>query len=234
MLSSSWWTGLIWLSPTLLIGLAGCGLVSNEDVFDPEVLDAIVQDQVNSGLQGAELADAVQRAVVGQYGTIVASDQNWILNEDDGAKGQVSVLYSSAWEYLLLVRFNLVPVEWNVGSPDVEIWDFVLDGKLLVYADGGTVQTTSYAPGEAVIQPRLAVGAVPDTYRVEQQGTWLLEYGRGIIPNSLYDAALPDQNAVAAGLLFSELPVSIANEFIRNLVNKALGVETYSFGGFGT
>lgn len=213
----------------------GCGFTANEDVFDPTVLGEAAREGV--GLPRDEMFDRVRTALAQVYPGLIDQDTElrWVLNDsDDGVPGQVAVLYGSNREYLVFVG-SPVGTEWSLGPSTAgeradcgltggfEITDFVLEGELLTYA-GGDFEAESYGPGDQVSLAECTALAyrIPDT-------AWMLEYGRGNLPSTLYAAAFASRSLVAD--LVAGLPSSIINELIRNLVNDAFGLSG-GFGGF--
>jgi len=216
----------------------GCGVFVNDYVFDPEVLAQAAQQAV--GLSGDEMFDAVQEALAEAYPDRIANpgdgQRDWILNDDQGVPGQLIVLYHSAREYLIFVG-SPTGAEWSLGpSTDAEfrecqllgayeIRDFVLEGELWSY-DRWELEAQPYDPGaQVVLQSCGGKG-----YRMSDDGAWMLEYGRGNLPSTLYEHALLPESPLAGEI--ANMSSYIISEIIRNLVNDALGVGGSSLGRF--
>ena len=216
--------------------LPGCGLQINDGAFDPDALAEAAQ--AGNGLSGEAMFDAIQNALAERYPSRIArtdaASRDWVLNSDEGVPGQVAVLYQSPWEYLVFVG-TPTSADWSIGPSTASdladcrviggfaVTDFVLAGEVSAFGEG-EFEAALYGPGD-----RIELGQCTGrSYRIAD-GAWMLEYGSGNYPSSLYSDAFFPRSTVAQFLI--GLPGSILNEYIRNVVTDALGAGS-AFGGF--
>jgi len=214
--SLRWVFGAVLLVATTLC--LGCGSVVESSKLDPEVLKQAAQQ--GAGLSGEEKLDQVQAALADAYPTVIPREgRAWTLNDAEGAAGQVAVLYNSSWEYLIFVG-SPVSADWSLGPyPGAEIRDFVLDGTMQCYVEG-EFTFSDLGPG----QEALLTSGETRSYRTSD-GTWLLEYGRGNIPATLYaDMLAPDPIASSLATGAGYLGISVVNELIRNFISEWMGL----------
>lgn len=218
-----------------LTWLLGCGLEVREPDFDPDVLAQAAQAGV--GLTGDEMFSRVRAALAEAYPDAIAPSRNltWVLNNDQGMPGQVAVLYASRSRYLVFVG-SPVPVQWTLGPSTVgekadcrlaggfEVTDFVLEGQLLTYGEGQFEAQTNGAGARVELSECAAL-----SYRIDNSA-WMLEYGRGRLPSTIYEDAFGATSTVAS--IFAALPSAIAAEYITSYVYRAFGMSPSLFGSF--
>jgi hypothetical protein len=147
----------------------------------------------------------------------VAGELDWLFNTGQGVSGQVAALYVHPNEYLI---FGGVPAvaSWSMGPfLDLQVWDFVLFGDLNAY-QAGELNPPLLGPGDQAILP---TGDIKN-YQTAS-GVWVMEYGRGLYPETLYAGSFASDFPIAEGLVVYATS-SFVNTFIRNFVTDALGL----------
>jgi len=146
-------------------------------VFDPDRLHEIARGVV--GLPAREAVDEVVRRVAEAYPGHVDPKPHWIFNVAAGATGVMAVLHGSLSEYLIVFG-SPVGTEAYSGRYLLDIHDFVLCGQMWTYTQDEVIARVVTGPGERALLPR----GQAKGFRILED-TWMLEYGRGIIPASL-------------------------------------------------
>lgn len=143
-------------------------------VFDPEVLHEVARAGIGESDVQAKL-DAVVAELDRRYPGRIQTRPNWIFNTANGAMGQLTLLYGSVREYVLLFG-TPIGTEGHSGRYFADVWDFMIDGEMWTYHEGD-LERTVHRPGDAaLLERRRAKG-----YCVREQA-WMLEYARGAIP----------------------------------------------------
>ena len=145
-------------------------------LFDPEKLHSIAKEVVGlpNDKMFTELIAKLDAAYPGRINTKV----RWIFNNAGGAMGQMTILYGSITEYLIIFG-TPIGTEGHSGRYSSEVYDFMIEGEMWTYYQGDTVRTV-YKPGDAA---HLASDKVKG-YCVKDHA-WMLEYGRGFIPTMM-------------------------------------------------
>jgi C-8 sterol isomerase len=168
-------------------------------VFDPDRLHEIARGAV--GLPREEMFGKVVEDLARAWPGHVETRQHWLFNLAAGATGIMTVLHGSLSEYVILFG-TPVGTEAFSGRYRLDIYDFVLCGEMWTYLEDRHAERVVTRPGERALLPR---GRVKGFRLLED--TWMLEYGRGIIPASLPGAM--------ADALFSALDGTIIVDTIR-------------------
>jgi len=105
--------------------------------------------------------------------------QNWMLSLAGGVMGIMTVLHGSLSEYVLIFG-TPVGSQGFSGRYRIEIHDFMLAGEMWTYTEEAFAEHRIYRPGDAAVLRRREVKGL----RIAE-GTWMLEYGRGVIPSAL-------------------------------------------------
>ncbi|MBI5480092.1 MAG: hypothetical protein HY906_14595 [Deltaproteobacteria bacterium] len=146
-------------------------------VFDPEVLHEIARKA--GGLPFDDLTrvvvDEVQRAYPGH----VDGRDEYIFNLTSGGCGMMKILHASITEYLIIFG-SAIGTEAFSGRYQMDIHDFVIKGEMRTYTDDRCGECVVTRPGERALLPRGRVKG----WRIDE-GTWMLEYGRGFLPSAL-------------------------------------------------
>ena len=143
-------------------------------VFDPKVLHEIAKSAV--GLPREEAFDHITRRIDERYpDQIFTGPRHFVFNNAGGAMGQLSFLYGSLSEYILLFG-TPIGTEGHSGRYIADVHDFVFEGEMWCYEEGDSVRKT-YKPGDhAFLGGRRTKG-----YRIPDSA-YMLEYARGPIP----------------------------------------------------
>lgn len=146
-------------------------------IFDPETIHRIGKKAV--GLPHAAMCQLVIDELAREYPGHVETKQDWIFNITAGATGVMTVIHASLSEYVIIFG-SPVGTEGFSGRYAVEIWDAVLSGEMWTYTDDDVGRKVVSKPGDLALLKRERVKG----FRIADE-TWLLEYGRGIIPSAL-------------------------------------------------
>jgi C-8 sterol isomerase len=145
-------------------------------IFDPNALQEIVKKNLNLSLE--ERLDAIIADIDKKYPKRISTKKKWAFTIAGGVAGQLTVLYGSLSEYLLIVGFP-VGTEGYSGRFAPLIYDVVIEGEHQTYTLGQT-RPTVYLPGDMATLPRGT-----DKGCLMKPGNWLLEYARGFIAQAL-------------------------------------------------
>ncbi len=146
-------------------------------LFDPDHLHEMARKHSRSSGQvdfAALIADLAEA-----YPRHIETRQNWLFSLAAGATGIMTVLHGSLSEYLLLFG-TPVGTEGFSGRYRIEIHDFLLSGEMWTYTEENFRERVVTRPGERAVLPRRHVKG----FRVRED-TWMLEYGRGLVPTAL-------------------------------------------------
>ena len=146
-------------------------------VFDPQKIHEIGLQA--RGLPHGEMCRAITAALASAYPGHVETRPDWLFNITAGATGIMTVLHASLSEYVILFG-TPVGTEGFSGRYLVEIWDSVLSGEMWTYTEDNPGEKIVHRPGELACLGRDQVKG----FRLRDE-TWLLEYGRGLIPTAL-------------------------------------------------
>ena len=146
-------------------------------IFDPEELHQAARAGVDRGTTEEKLA-AVVADLDRRYPGRICTTQDWMFNTANGAMGQLTLLYGSLTEYIILFG-TPIGTEGHSGRYFADVYDFMIDGEMWTYY-AGDVEKTVFKPGDAaLLERRQAKG-----YNVPRRA-WMLEYARGCIPAML-------------------------------------------------
>lgn len=202
---------------------AGCGLLPDTYVFEPEDLEQIAA-QVNAASGEDAVAQATQ--LLEAQGYPVRTSPTWVFNGGAGIPGQTAAVYLYANEYLLFAG-PVAGEQWSMGPYfGADIYDYVLYGDLLAYS-ADDLNPPSLGPGDDVF---LGTGYALQ-YRTTG-GVWIMEYGRGLLPAELYSSAFASEYPLAQNLFLFGTG-SFVTSFIRNYVYEAIGLPGGIFSLFG-
>ncbi len=144
-----------------------------------------------------EMLDEAQRRLHAAYPELITGPEEglWVFNSVGGSLEEIKLLFCSPSEYMALWG---APVDTNGFSGrywGMDVWDIMLDGKMVSYAPGGDHQTTTFANGGG----DASTGGVQQTSLLErgigkhftlQQGGYMIDYGRGDLVSSLIPGAI--------------------------------------------
>lgn len=146
-------------------------------VFDPDVLYEC--SKAGIGLPTEAAFDAVTAALDAAYpGRIYTGPRRWILNNAGGAMGQMTLLYGSLREYIIIFG-TPIGTEGHSGRYGSEVWDWTFKGEMWCYLEGESERRV-YGPGD----PAYLGASACKGYRIPDHA-WMLEYARGFIPAML-------------------------------------------------
>jgi len=142
-------------------------------VFDPEVLHQIAKDSL--GLPMHEMVPKLATEIAARYPGHVEEQPEWVFNNAGGAMGQITLLYASLNEYLLVFG-TPIGTEGHSGRFWADDYFMILDGEQWAYQQGSTEREV-YKAGDLHLMPR----GVAKGYKMPD-ACWALEYARGWIP----------------------------------------------------
>jgi len=145
-------------------------------IFEPEKLQEICRRHLDLPLD--RKLDAVIADIDRAYPKRIRTRKRWVFTIAGGVAGQLTLLYGSLSEYLLIVGFP-VGTEGYSGRFAPRIWDIMLEGEMSTYILG-QLTPALYRPGDmAYLQSGTDKGVAmkPDA--------WMLEYARGFIVQAM-------------------------------------------------
>jgi hypothetical protein len=146
-------------------------------LFDPERLQAIGKQAV--GLPHDAMCELVMEQLRQAWPGHVEREPQWMFNLAGGATGMLGLLHGSLSEYVALFG-TPVGTEAFSGRYRLDIHDIVLSGEMWTYTEEQFRGRAVHRPGEKALLRRGQVKG----FRLAED-TWLLEYGRGLVPSSL-------------------------------------------------
>jgi hypothetical protein len=146
-------------------------------LFAPQALHEIAKRR--AGLPHQEMVALIIEDLAKAYPGHIETKQNWVFSLTAGAVGIMTVLHGSLSEYLLLFG-SPVGTEGFSGRYRLDIYDFLLGGEMWTYTEEHFRERVVTRPGEMAHLGRRQVKG----FRILED-TWMLEYGRGIVPMAL-------------------------------------------------
>lgn len=142
-------------------------------LFDPAELHEI--SKLGIGKPYAEMFETIINEVERRHPGRILRKRRWIFNNACGAMGQLTLLYGSLSEYLIIFG-TPIGTEGHSGRYSADVHDFMIDGEMLTYYEGDFVPAV-FRPGDAALLKR----GSSKGYCVRDHA-WMLEYSRGWIP----------------------------------------------------
>src|SRR5262245_22657358 len=146
-------------------------------LFSPDILHAVARGAV--GLPHARMVQHITDELVRIYPDHIETRENWMLSLAGGVMGIMTMLHGSLSEYVLIFG-TPVGSQGFSGRYCIEIHDFMLAGEMWTYTEEAFAEHRIYRAGDAAVLRRGEVKGL----RIAE-GTWMLEYGRGVIPSAL-------------------------------------------------
>ena len=152
-------------------------------LFDVQTLHDIAKHR--AGLPHEEMPSLVIEDLARAYPGHIEIRQNWVFSLAAGAVGIMTLLHGSLSEYVLLFG-SPVGTEGFSGRYRLDIYDFLLSGEMWTYTESDFTERRVYRqrlvtlPGEMAHLRRRQVKG----FRIKED-TWMLEYGRGLVPTAL-------------------------------------------------
>jgi hypothetical protein len=146
-------------------------------VFDPDQILAI--SKLGIGLAHEPMCRAVIDGLAARYPGHVETNPQWVFNLAAGATGCMALLHCSLTEYVILFG-SAIGTEGYSGRYHLDIYDAVITGEMWTCTEDRMHEKTIHKPGELAHLRRRTTKA----YRIVD-GTWMLEYGRGLVPTAL-------------------------------------------------
>jgi C-8 sterol isomerase len=146
-------------------------------LFDPDKLHEIVRK--HQGLPSESMLHAIAADLAQAYPAHIQAAPRWVFNLAGGYVGVMTILHASLSEYILLFGAPIGATGFS-GRYLMDVYDFLLTGELCGFTESDVHAPTITAPGEVALLRRGAAKGFTLT-----AGSWVLEYGRGVIPASL-------------------------------------------------
>ncbi|CAL1541052.1 unnamed protein product [Lymnaea stagnalis] len=174
------WTAIIF---TLIFGIH-YWLNHKSYVFDEKSIAALSRKYVvgpdsNISTAYAKVLEGLRAKYTGHI--LPDQDLQWIFMNAGGWMGSMCLLHASLTEYVLFFG-TAVDTTGHSGRYWANISDTILTGTFYQWQEGSLTRTV-YKPGDTVFHGMGEATAVSWT-----AGTWMVEYGRGFIPSTLFFA----------------------------------------------
>src|SRR5437868_2362599 len=146
-------------------------------VFDPTRLHEIARKHLS--LPAEPMLHAITDDLVRAYPRHIHPTSRWVFNLAGGYVGVMTILHASLSEYVLLFGAPIGASGFS-GRYWMDIYDYLLMGELRAFTEQLFHEPSITRPGElALLRRGSAKGFTLSA------GSWMLEYGRGVIPASL-------------------------------------------------
>ena len=146
-------------------------------LFEPDRLHDIARKAV--GLPHDDMVRLVGEELSRAYPGHVSTAEGWIFNVTAGATGVMKLFHASLSEYVILFG-TPIGTEGFSGRYRLDIHDFQIAGETWTYPEDRVGERVVSRPGDHML---LARGRVTGFRALE--GSWMLEYGRGLVPMAL-------------------------------------------------
>ncbi|KAH9495088.1 Sigma non-opioid intracellular receptor 1 [Bulinus truncatus] len=156
-------------------------------VFDEETVAAISRKHVENAVGQDKNISYAYRKILNDFRTKfsghILPDENmqWIFMNAGGWMGSMCLLHASLTEYVLFFG-TAVDTSGHSGRYWANISDTILTGTFYQWPEGA-LHTITYKPGDTVFHGMGEATAV--SWAAD---TWMVEYGRGFIPSTLFFA----------------------------------------------
>ena len=146
-------------------------------LFEPDRLHDIARKAV--GLPHDDMVRQVGEELGRAYPGHVSTTEGWIFNVTAGATGVMKLFHASLSEYVILFG-TPIGTEGFSGRYRMDIHDFQISGETWTYSEDHVGERIVSRPGDRTLLPR---GRVKGFRALED--SWMLEYGRGLVPMAL-------------------------------------------------
>jgi len=154
--------------------MTGC---SPKYVFEPDDIHAIAKEV--STLPTEQAISAIVNTLNTRYPGKIKTDLHWVFNYTGGTLGQMTLLYASLDEYVLIFGSPIGAEGFSGRYAKMDVYDCMFEGEMWTYLEG-QLEKTVYLPGDVAVLKR----GEGKGYLMKEN-TWMLEYTRGFIPASL-------------------------------------------------
>lgn len=146
-------------------------------IFSLEKLHEIANR--HRGLPHEQMTANIIEDLAEAYPGHIEKRQDWVFSLTAGAVGIMTILHGSLSEYVIIYG-SPVGTEGYSGRYHMEVYDFLLTGEMWTYTEERFRERVVTRPGEVAVLGRRQVKG----FRISE-GSWMLEYGRGLVPLSL-------------------------------------------------
>ena len=144
----------------------------DEYVFNPQVLHEVAKSAI--GLPHKEAFQTIIDSLSQKYPGKICTKQDWVFNNAGGAMGQMTFLYGSLKEYMILFGTSC-PTEGHSGRYRAEVFDFGFKGEWWCEYEG-VFEREIHGPGDVAYLGR----SIAKHYGIQKEA-WMIEYARGNI-----------------------------------------------------
>ena len=145
-------------------------------VFDPKDLHEAAKKAI--GLPHEAAFQTIIQTLDERYPGKINTQLDWVFNNAGGAMGQMSFLYGSIKEYLIIFGTSR-PTEGHSGRYRAEVFDFGFKGEWWCEYEG-VFEPEIHGPGDIAYLSK----SMAKHYGIEKEA-WMIEYARGNIPSMI-------------------------------------------------
>jgi C-8 sterol isomerase len=146
-------------------------------LFDPDTLLEVARTAAGKPFE--QMSRDLTAALVERYPGHIDPSPRWMFNLAGGATGAMGLLHASLTEYLIIFG-TPIGTEAYSGRYLLDIYDIVMTGEMWTYNENRFGERVVTKVGERAF---LKKGQTKGYRALE--GTWMLEYGRGLVPTAL-------------------------------------------------
>lgn len=145
---------------------------SKSYIFDPNELQEIAN--LGADLPIEQRWNAIHKELLRRYPGKIAPDLRWTFNSAGNVICQFAMVYGSPIEYVAFFGTPIGATGFSGRYGYADVWDLMVDGKMLTYTPG-QFEPTVYLAGDPAY---LAKGTSKGVAYVGS--TWMIDYGRGL------------------------------------------------------
>ena len=146
-------------------------------LFDPHLLHEIARKHLDKPKE--QMVQGIADELASRYPGHIQKKQRWLFNLSGGYVGVMTILHASLSEYILFFGTPIGAHGFS-GRYWMDVYDYMMAGELSDFSDSSFWEPSVTRPGEFAHLKRGKAKGFKLT-----PGSWMLEYGRGIIPASL-------------------------------------------------
>ncbi len=141
-------------------------------VFDPYELQEIAN--LGSDLPIEKRWEVIHQELLRRYPGKIAPEIRWTFNSAGNVICQIAIVYGSPTEYVAFFGTPIGATGFSGRYGYADVWDLMVEGKMLTYVDG-QFEPTVYEAGDPAYLKRGAAKGVAYV-----GSTWMIDYGRGL------------------------------------------------------
>eukprot|EP00042_Codosiga_hollandica_P008571 m.19637 g.19637 ORF g.19637 m.19637 type:complete len:213 (+) comp31225_c0_seq1:3-641(+) len=196
----------------VLVALIPVWLEHKSYLFTPGEIEALALPFANSNLPIEEVFANITAELRIRHPTHIVPEVEWLFINAGGWMGSFGLLHASLTEYVLFFG-TAVDTTGHSGRYFADIYDTILTGTFRQWKEGA-VRSQLYYPGTTLHHARWEATSVQWT-----ANTWMLEYGRGLIPSTmpfaLSDSFFSTQDLITVAKTFRLYGVAVTKELLQ-------------------